>query len=343
MWPLLQQSFSSVAGSLTGGVSSIVSHIGDREVHKSWLWLLAAVALVDLLYRLWSRPTSESFWSCPSLRRIYSHRSAVVDYKYFLFSMILVQPFALSAMVFGSAGARTLTAWLGPGPGWTPGFGSLVAFTLAAMLLFDIGHYINHYLLHRIPALWEFHKVHHSAEVLTPISTYRAHPVESLIANLFETPMSALGLAVFYYLYGTDRSMTAFAGFNIIYAVGFLVSNIRHSQIWISYGPLAEYILSSPAQHQIHHSRAARHIDKNFAQYFSFIDWACGTLYVPQGEEQLEFGLHGEHDPEMDTLRGVLWAPLKRAAALLKPKKPGTAATLLDCSNCDARALQENR
>jgi sterol desaturase/sphingolipid hydroxylase (fatty acid hydroxylase superfamily) len=33
--------------------------------------------------------------------------------------------------------------------------------------------------MHRIPVLWEFHKVHHSAEVLTPISLYRAHPVDT--------------------------------------------------------------------------------------------------------------------------------------------------------------------
>src|ERR1039458_8498353 len=33
-------------------------------------------------------------------------------------------------------------------------------------------------LFHAIPALWEFHKVHHSAEVLTPLTEMRTHPVE---------------------------------------------------------------------------------------------------------------------------------------------------------------------
>ena len=35
--------------------------------------------------------------------------------------------------------------------------------------------------MHRVPALWEFHKVHHSAEVLTPLTEWRQHPVELML------------------------------------------------------------------------------------------------------------------------------------------------------------------
>src|SRR5262245_19042302 len=31
----------------------------------------------------------------------------------------------------------------------------------AAIVLLDLGNYVSHYLLHRVDALWEFHKVHH--------------------------------------------------------------------------------------------------------------------------------------------------------------------------------------
>ena len=34
---------------------------------------------------------------------------------------------------------------------------------------------------HKIPALWEFHKVHHSAEVMTPLTELRQHPVEIIV------------------------------------------------------------------------------------------------------------------------------------------------------------------
>ena len=35
--------------------------------------------------------------------------------------------------------------------------------------------------MHRVPALWEFHKVHHSAEVLTPLTEWRQHPLELML------------------------------------------------------------------------------------------------------------------------------------------------------------------
>jgi sterol desaturase/sphingolipid hydroxylase (fatty acid hydroxylase superfamily) len=40
-------------------------------------------------------------------------------------------------------------------------------------------------------------------------------------------------------------------------------ANFRHSELWISFGPL-NYLISSPAMHQIHHSLDERHRDKNF-------------------------------------------------------------------------------
>ncbi len=50
--------------------------------------------------------------------------------------------------------------------------------TLLELLAYEFGYWISHYLFHSIPALWEFHKVHHSAEVLTTLTEMRTHPVE---------------------------------------------------------------------------------------------------------------------------------------------------------------------
>ena len=38
--------------------------------------------------------------------------------------------------------------------------------------------------MHKIPILWEFHKIHHSATSLNPITQYRLHPLELLINTL---------------------------------------------------------------------------------------------------------------------------------------------------------------
>jgi sterol desaturase/sphingolipid hydroxylase (fatty acid hydroxylase superfamily) len=76
--------------------------------------------------------------------------------------------------------------------------------------------------------------------------------------------------------------------------------------------------LSSPAQHQIHHSVAARHLNTNFARYFSFLDWIAGTLYIPRTVEELQFGLAEGRDPELTTVHGLYWVPVKRAFRLLQ-------------------------
>ena len=57
--------------------------------------------------------------------------------------------------------------------------------------------------MHRIPALWEFHKVHHSAEVLTPITFYRSHPVDMLVQTVAEALASGIVTSVFLYVFGS--------------------------------------------------------------------------------------------------------------------------------------------
>jgi sterol desaturase/sphingolipid hydroxylase (fatty acid hydroxylase superfamily) len=81
---------------------------------------------------------------------------------------------------------------------------------------------------------------------------------------------------------------TANAGYVIFNAAG---SNLRHSHIWLSYGPRWEHIFISPAQHHIHHSSDKKHFNKNYGEVFAFWDWMFGTLYVTDGQEHLTFGV----------------------------------------------------
>jgi sterol desaturase/sphingolipid hydroxylase (fatty acid hydroxylase superfamily) len=195
----------------------------------------------------------------------------------------------------------------------------LVTFSAIGLVLFDIGHYLSHYVQHKVPFFWEFHKIHHAAEVLTPVTAFRAHPVEAILDSLFQGPLQALGLAVFYYLYGGRQFVVTFVGMNGVLLFYYLVGNLRHTHLWISFGPKLEHILCSPAQHQIHHSRAPQHLDTNFSEYFSFLDWIGGTLYVPKGREELDFGLSEGPDPELTTVWSLYWVPMKRAFRRLLP------------------------
>lgn len=290
---------------------------------RGWLWLSSALIAIDLFYRIANRPPSESFWSYSAPWRIYSHRSSILDYKFFLirnlFTTFVIAPLLVSALALGKWGSDVLTAALGPGPGWTAGPAALLLFGAATLVLFDVGHFISHYIEHKTAFFWEFHKIHHAAEVLTPVTAFRVHPVETIFDTLLQAPLQALALALFYYLYGTELSVMTLVWIGSLYPVFYLVNTLRHTHVWFSFGPKLEHIFSSPAQHQIHHSRAPEHIDTNFSQYFSFLDWMAGTLYIPkQGERTLDFGLTEGPDPQLSSVRDLYVIPVKRAFRLLR-------------------------
>lgn len=140
--------------------------------------------------------------------------------------------------------------------------------------------------------LWPFHAVHHSADVLTPLTVMRAHPVENLLRNLLITVVVGVVQAVVLILVLGQIDFVTIGGANALYFLfNALGANLRHSHIWLSYGPVLEHVLISPAQHQVHHSVALEHHDKNYGSIFALWDWAFGTLYIPERAEDLTFGI----------------------------------------------------
>ncbi len=235
-------------------------------------------------------------------KRVYNHRSAWTDYKFFLVNMI-AYPLVFAPLVLGSAAAAKWSAWLlaavwGPaGPGFEAGPADLVLMTASVLLALDLSIFVTHYLQHKVPALWEFHKVHHSAEVLTPITVYRMHPVDTLFTTSMGGLLTGALQGLFAYLFVETPGIAAVFGINVgLFAFYLLGYNLRHSHVWLAYPGWLSHLLISPAQHQIHHSDAPRHFDKNLGFIFAFWDWAAGTLYVPRGKEDVNFGLYrGEH------------------------------------------------
>ncbi len=315
--------FELMLGPMAGPFFSFGERLLGAEARTYWYWLAGALILMHILHRM-SRSAGSAL---PEPRRVWTHRSSILDYQFLLLrkfgAALIVVPILASAVAVGHWGAGVLATWLGPGPEWTPGLAVFLGLTLVRLFLFDVGHYISHYLQHRVPFFWEFHKIHHAAEVMTPITAFRAHPLEYVMDGFFEVPLQALCLAPFYYLYGVENSIGTVAAVNVFIIIYYFVEALRHSHVRISFGRRLEHILQSPVQHQVHHSNARRHQDKNFSQYFSVIDWIGGTLYVPEPDEALEFGLTEETDPELNTVWSLYWVPVRRAVGGLV--RPGTA------------------
>jgi sterol desaturase/sphingolipid hydroxylase (fatty acid hydroxylase superfamily) len=164
--------------------------------------------------------------------------------------------------------------------------------------------------------LWEFHKVHHSAEVMTPITAYRMHPVEIILNFNLTNLLGGAMLGTFHYLTAGGVVTFQLLGVNIVtllfYVVGF---NLRHSHIPMAYPRWLSFIFVSPWMHQVHHSQESRHIDKNMGFIFSFWDWAFRTLYIPTRGETFRIGLDSGEAPKFHNVVALYLRPFRNIAA----------------------------
>ena len=227
----------------------------------------------------------------------YKHPSALIDYQVYLVNRIFtpVRPLtrALSDAAIAGVVISALSACFGPPLGAAlPGIVGIVLYTLLVVTVGDFVGWLGHAILHRVPALWEFHKLHHSAEVLIPLTYYRIHPVEEIVGTILSVLINGTFSGVIAFVLLEQPSLLTIFGVSAVIAVFQAAgSNLRHSHIWLSWGPVLSRILISPAQHQIHHSVDPRHYGKNYGSIFAIWDWMFGTLYVPKEKEQLTFGL----------------------------------------------------
>lgn len=232
---------------------------------------------------------------------IYRRGSVWVDLKVGFFNYVLFGGGALNVAwrlttaLFASWITYLLTAGFGPlghHASWGPV--SVVLFALAISMAADFGYFLFHWLAHVFPPLWAIHKLHHSAEVLTPLTAARVHTLEHTIMGPFIALTTGVLIGPLLYLYGAEASVPTIFGLDIAGAMFFLLGhNLHHSHVWVYFGPIVGRIIVSPAQHQIHHSCLPRHLDKNFAEHWAFWDTLFGTLYLPQGRETLKLGLAG--------------------------------------------------
>jgi sterol desaturase/sphingolipid hydroxylase (fatty acid hydroxylase superfamily) len=167
--------------------------------------------------------------------------------------------------------------------------------TLGLFLAYELGYWIDHYLKHRVPILWAFHKVHHTAEVLSPMTNFRVHPVDSVIFLNIVALVTGLAQGALGYGLGQAAQPLSMAGTNAIFLLFlFLMVHLQHSHIWMAATGFWGRVILSPAHHQIHHSSDPAHFNRNFGSCLSVWDWVFGTLHVPaRSRERLTFGVEG--------------------------------------------------
>lgn len=297
--------------------------------------LLLATAIVALRRRPGKRWPRWRVWLRALFpRRLFRSASTRADVGFFLLNTLAgaggVAGAILAANQVGRWVWRGLTHALGASPEVAlPGPATTVISTAALFLAYEIAYWTDHYISHKVPFFWAFHKPHHTAEVLTPLTNFRVHPIESLkFGNIVALVVGSAGGGLAW-LFGDGPHQYLIKGANLLSVVFlFTLAHLQHSHFWIATTGLWGRILLSPAHHQIHHSDSPAHFDRNFGSCLAVWDWLAGTLYVPTARrERLNFGV-GATIERPQSVTGTLITPFIEAGRTLRPKAPRTSVTL---------------
>jgi sterol desaturase/sphingolipid hydroxylase (fatty acid hydroxylase superfamily) len=181
---------------------------------------------------------------------------------------------------------------------------------LLSVLLLDYTLFIWHYLTHKVPLLWRFHKAHHVDLDLDASTALRFHGVELLLSVPWRAAqvrlfgISPLGLAVWQ-------------------TVTLMEIMFHHSNLRLPYDLERRLcrLIVTPRMHGIHHSVVVKETDSNWSTIFSWPDRLHGTLRLNVPQQEITIGVAGYQNPEQVTLGRILELPFRPDPAVPAPER----------------------
>ena len=135
---------------------------------------------------------------------------------------------------------------------------------LFALLVFDIGTTLFHYLSHKNAFFWRFHAVHHAQKRLYGFNGIMKHPVFQLFDSVVAVgPLLLLG-------------MPQDVAFMLVYSI-FIQLLIQHSNADIKTG-IFRFLFATAEVHRFHHLKGKAG-DVNFGLFLCIWDRLLGTAY----------------------------------------------------------------
>lgn len=179
-------------------------------------------------------------------------------------------------------------------------------FWLAVVLsvvVMDFIIYLQHVMVHAVPALWRLHRVHHADLDYDLTTGARFHPIEIILSMLIKfATIVVLGppvIAVVIF----EVVLNATAMFNH--------GNVRIPEIIDRY---VRWFVVTPDMHRVHHSVEDDETNSNFGFNLPWWDRLFGT-YRDQpraGQAGMTIGIHKYRDPQqVAKLPGMLMLPFK--------------------------------
>ena len=214
------------------------------------------------------------------------HESSLFDIRFFFLSV----PFFILVSYFMAPYVDGISVPQGSIPFTLPW---QIFIGISIFVFSDFLSYWIHRWEHISPTFWRLHKLHHSGRILMLFTVARMHPLSLsvILAKTLIPFMIAFLLARFF----SDVTFLQIGGMSVsaVLARFILLSPISHSPVYISFGPFNRLFVC-PAFHQIHHSIAPEHRNKNFGEVLSIWDILFKTAVLPEAGQKLEFGIEGE-------------------------------------------------
>ncbi len=198
-------------------------------------------------------------------------------------------------------------AALGEAKGWglfnTIGLPVWAAVGLGVILL-DLAIYLQHVLVHAVPALWRLHRMHHADLEFDVTTGARFHPIEILLSMVLKLMViAALGPpAVAVLLF--EVLLNATAMFN-------------HSNVRVPAGldRVLRLIVVTPDMHRIHHSVVPKETNSNFGFSLPWWDRLFGTYRAEPaaGQVGMTIGVEQFRDVSEQRLDRMLTQPFRES------------------------------
>ncbi len=262
------------------------------SLHNYFYWLIfvsLAVYILEIIFP-WRKDQ-------PRIRKDFWLDFFYMFFNFFLFSLIVYN--ALSNVFvtlfnngLGSIGITNLVAInVKLLPDW-----------LQLIILFVVMDFIQwcvHILLHRVPFLWEFHKVHHSVEEMGFAAHLRYHWMETIIyKSILYIPVAMIG-------FGLDD-------YFIVHATAIAIGHLNHANLYLPLGPL-KYIFNNPQMHIWHHAYEIPQgkYGINYGISLSIWDYLFKTNHLPHDGKNIKLGFK-EVENYPGGFFGQMLAPFKR-------------------------------
>jgi sterol desaturase/sphingolipid hydroxylase (fatty acid hydroxylase superfamily) len=207
----------------------------------------------------------------------------------FLGVNLLLSPLSPFATNFVSSAQFGISYWLG-----LPPLGQLVL----GIIGLDLFAYFAHVTMHRIPALWRFHRVHHSDAEVDVTTAFREHPGETLWRIFWHIA----GVIVF----GTPAWVL------ITYlTLSAMNGQLEHANIRLpaKLDRWLRLLFVTPNMHKVHHVRHLPETDMNYSNLLSIWDRLGETYSHGPDFASLHYGLDGFDDADKQSVTGLMKMP----------------------------------